>query len=162
MANPNPFLVKYFTLDRSRRWQVSALVDFGTESKLLKFILDLDGTRYDDWYQLQKSSDVDQIIQKTKKDLGGVAYDLPVAMGNQGNRFKPFLVAYFSPSGKMQLAALDDLATKLNLISLIDDLDGKSYDDWFKLRSDSDMDQIMKKAVNDLNGVVYNMQVINA
>src|SRR3954466_8935824 len=100
MANPNPFLVQYFTLDGGRR-QVSALVDFGTEAKLLKFILDLDGTRYDDWYQLQKSSDVDQVIQKTKTDLGGVAYDLPVAMGNQDSTFKPFLVAYFSPSGKV-------------------------------------------------------------
>jgi hypothetical protein len=157
MANPNPRLVPYFSLDGRR--QVSALVDPNTKFELIQFIFDLNGTPYDDWYQLQKGSDVDQIIQKTKKDLGGVVYDLPVAMGNQGSRFNPFVVPYFSPSGKMQLAALYDQITKVQLIRFIYELDGKSYDDWFGLRSDSDMDQVTKKAVNDLNGVVYNMQL---
>ncbi|MEU2035354.1 hypothetical protein [Nocardia amamiensis] len=161
MANPNPKLVKYFTLDGGRR-QVSALVDSDTQFKLARFILELNGKQYDDWFQLPTASAVDQVIAKTKKDLGGVVYDLPLNMGNQGPTFNPYLVPFFSPDGnRMQLAALIDFGTKINLIVFIHDLDGKQYDDWYQLPSASDVDQVMKKTVNDLGGLVYNLRFRN-
>ncbi|MGY2116027.1 hypothetical protein ACW9HR_19155 [Nocardia gipuzkoensis] len=161
MANPNPKLVKYFTLDGGRR-QVSALVDSGTQSTLKRFILELDGKLYDDWFQLPSASAVDQVIAKTKKDLGGVVYDLPLNMGNQGPTFNPFLVAYFSPDGnRMQLSALIDFVTRVELEIFIHDLDGTAYDDWYQLPSASDVDQVMKKTVNDLSGLVYDLRFRN-
>ncbi|WP_157172303.1 hypothetical protein [Nocardia pneumoniae] len=157
MANPNPFVVAYCSLDVGRR-QLSTFVDTNTTFKLLKFIHDLDGTQYDDWWQLRSSADVDRVIAKANSDLGGLSYDLPVAMGKQESMLDPYLVAYFSPDNRMQLSALRDVKTKIDLISFIHDLDGTSYDNWFQLRSGSDVDQIMKKTVNDLEGVVYNLR----
>lgn len=161
MANPNPQLVKYFTLDGGRR-QVSALVDSGTQATLTRFILELDGKLYDDWFQLPSASAVDQVIAKTKKDLGGVVYDLPLNMGNQGPTFNRYLVPYFSPErNRMQLSALMDFIPKVELQIFIHDLDGTSYGDWFQLPSASDVDQVMKKTVNDLGGLVYDLRFRN-
>ncbi|MFC3961603.1 hypothetical protein [Nocardia jiangsuensis] len=161
MANPLPKLVKYFSLDGGRR-QVSALVDSGRQIELMKFVIDLDGNLYDDWFQLPSASALDQVIAKTKKDLGGVVYDLPVNSGTQETTFDPYLVAYFSAGGaRMQLSAFVDVRTKFNLIGFIHDLDGRQYDDWYQLPDPSDVDQLAKKTVSDLGGLVYDLRLRN-
>ncbi|MEV6322781.1 hypothetical protein AB0M45_16535 [Nocardia sp. NPDC051787] len=43
----------------------------------------------------------------------------------------------------------------------IHDLDGKQYDGWYQLPSASDVDQVMKKTVNDLGGLVFDLRFRN-
>lgn len=75
MSVPNMYAIAF--CDDNGRRQLSAFSDSGKKDLLARYISDLGGNKYGDWYSLPSDSAVDDCLQRAK-DLGGVSYNLPV------------------------------------------------------------------------------------
>ncbi|KAI6138830.1 hypothetical protein BKA82DRAFT_999453 [Pisolithus tinctorius] len=70
----------------------------------------------------------------------------------------PYIVAYFSSSGRRQVSAFANTTAKQSFITYLESIDGVVFTDWYELASDTAVDDAINRTA-DLGGTVYNMPV---
>lgn len=71
----------------------------------------------------------------------------------------PYIVSYFNTNdGRRQMSTFPDSTAKESFISYLESIDAVVYGDWYKLVTDSAVDDSISRTA-DLGGTTYNLPV---